>query len=78
MPIAGLHNHVFRHIHGRNLIYNTCWEDPRIDRALFGLGSSSGLVTITSAGCNVLDYLLDLPAVFFRWTSITAEIHFSR
>ena len=23
----------FRHVHGSRLIYNTCWEDPRADRA---------------------------------------------
>jgi S-adenosylmethionine-diacylglycerol 3-amino-3-carboxypropyl transferase len=28
----------FRHVHGSRLIYNTCWEDPRADRALLGVG----------------------------------------
>jgi S-adenosylmethionine-diacylglycerol 3-amino-3-carboxypropyl transferase len=48
-------------IHGHRLIYNTCWEDPRIDRQLLQLDSHSKIVVITSAGCNVLDYLLDSP-----------------
>ena len=48
-------------IHGHRLIYNTCWEDPRIDRQLLQLDSDSKIVVITSAGCNVLDYLLDSP-----------------
>ncbi len=51
----------FRHVHGSRLIYNTCWEDPRADRALLGLGTGSRLAMITSAGCNALDYLLDDP-----------------
>jgi S-adenosylmethionine-diacylglycerol 3-amino-3-carboxypropyl transferase len=53
---------VFHHMHGRQLIYNTSWEDPRIDRQLLQLDGSSRVVMITSAGCNVLDYLLDGPA----------------
>ena len=52
----------FNLVHTKGLIYNTCWEDPRIDRALLGINGESRLVMITSAGCNTLDYLLDLPA----------------
>ncbi len=57
-----LQNWFFRQVHENNLIYNTCWEDPRCDRALLGFDSSSEVVMITSAGCNALDYLLDGPA----------------
>jgi S-adenosylmethionine-diacylglycerol 3-amino-3-carboxypropyl transferase len=53
---------VFHHVHGGQLIYNTSWEDPRIDRELLKLDGLSRVVMITSAGCNVLDYLLDAPA----------------
>ena len=53
---------VFHHVHGSQLIYNTCWEDPRIDRQLMKLDAHSRVVMITSAGCNALDYLLDGPA----------------
>lgn len=52
---------LFQGIHSRGLIYNTCWEDPRIDRALLQLQQDSRVVMITSAGCNALDYLLDNP-----------------
>jgi S-adenosylmethionine-diacylglycerol 3-amino-3-carboxypropyl transferase len=54
-------NMVFHHVHGGQLIYNACWEDPRIDRQLLELKSDSRVVMITSAGCNALDYLLDGP-----------------
>ena len=27
-----LHDYAFRKVHGSTLIYNTCWEDPRLDR----------------------------------------------
>ena len=53
---------VFHHVHGGQLIYNACWEDPRIDRQLLDFKPDSRVVMITSAGCNALDYLLDGPA----------------
>jgi S-adenosylmethionine-diacylglycerol 3-amino-3-carboxypropyl transferase len=48
----------FQVLHRRNLIYNTCWEDPALDRAALQLGPDDRLLVITSAGCNALDYLL--------------------
>lgn len=48
----------FQFIHGNNLVYNTCWEDPRLDRQALDLKASDHLLVITSAGCNALDYLL--------------------
>jgi len=53
---------IFKQIHGNNLVYNTCWEDPRCDRQLLELDADSQVVMITSAGCNALEYLLDQPA----------------
>jgi S-adenosylmethionine-diacylglycerol 3-amino-3-carboxypropyl transferase len=60
--LKSAHDMVFRHVHNSNLIYNTAWEDPRLDRELMQLGADSRVVMITSAGCNALDYLLDNPA----------------
>ncbi len=60
--LKATHDLVFHHVHGGQLIYNACWEDPRIDRELLGLDATSRVVMITSAGCNALDYLLDGPA----------------
>lgn len=56
------HDLLFKTVHQRYLIYNMCWEDPRIDRQLLGLDGHSKVVVLTSAGCNALDYLLDGPA----------------
>jgi len=56
---------VFRFVHGNNLVYNTCWEDPRLDRKAMNLSSSDRVMVITSAGCNALDYLLNGPAEVF-------------
>ncbi len=61
-PMAWLQNKWFHTIHGRNLVYNTCWEDPRLDREALRLTPADRVVVITSAGCNALDYLLDGPA----------------
>jgi S-adenosylmethionine-diacylglycerol 3-amino-3-carboxypropyl transferase len=52
---------IFRLCHGSQLVYNTCWEDPRLDRQALRIGPSDQVLVITSAGCNVLDYLLDEP-----------------
>ncbi len=60
--LKSAHDLVFRHVHNSNLIYNTAWEDPRLDRVLMKLSADSRVVMITSAGCNALDYLLDNPA----------------
>ncbi|MEM7531830.1 MAG: BtaA family protein [Chloroflexota bacterium] len=57
-----IHDIMFRRVHNSNLIYNACWEDPRIDRQLLELDAGSQVVMLTSAGCNALDYLLDSPA----------------
>lgn len=56
-----IQNWLFRKLHGNNLVYNTCWEDPRCDRELLQLDEESEIVMITSAGCNALSYLLDKP-----------------
>lgn len=48
----------FQWIHGRHLVYNTCWEDPRLDREALRLTGEEHLLVITSAGCNALDYAL--------------------
>jgi len=54
-------NRIFESVLSNNLVYNTCWEDPRIDRQLLNIDSNSKVVMLTSAGCNALDYLLDDP-----------------
>jgi S-adenosylmethionine-diacylglycerol 3-amino-3-carboxypropyl transferase len=49
---------LFAAVQGRRLIYNTCWEDPAVDRAALDLQPDDRVLVITSAGCNALDYLL--------------------
>lgn len=63
MPSAQewISNKWFGLVHGKNLVYNTCWEDPRLDRVALDLGPEDEVLVITSAGCNALDYTLCSP-----------------
>ncbi|MCY2967998.1 MAG: BtaA family protein [Planctomycetota bacterium] len=54
-------NFWFQLVHQHNLVYNTCWEDPRLDRVALDTGPDDEILVITSAGCNALDYALTEP-----------------
>ena len=56
-----LDERLFRTLYASSLVYNTCWEDPAVDRQAFNLTPEDVLLVITSAGCNVLDYALLAP-----------------
>jgi S-adenosylmethionine-diacylglycerol 3-amino-3-carboxypropyl transferase len=43
------------------LVYNQIWEDPRVDLEALQLTSDSRVLTISSGGCNVLNYLVAIP-----------------
>jgi S-adenosylmethionine-diacylglycerol 3-amino-3-carboxypropyl transferase len=43
-------------------VYNQIWEDPVVDAEALQLGTHSRVLTISSAGCNALNYLLHNPA----------------
>ncbi len=49
------------HLWFRGFVYNQIWEDPRVDREGLRLDHDSKLLTISSGGCNVLNYLVDEP-----------------
>lgn len=49
---------LFGVLYARSLVYNTCWEDPAVDRQALQLRWDDTVLAITSAGCNVLDYAL--------------------
>ncbi len=49
---------VFTSVHGNNLVYNTCWEDPRLDKKVLNLTHEDNVFVITSAGCNALSYAI--------------------
>ena len=45
----------------RGLVYTQIWEDPRVDIEALQLDDTSRVLTISSAGCNVLNYLVRRP-----------------
>ncbi|MFM9903093.1 MAG: DUF3419 family protein [Pyrinomonadaceae bacterium] len=42
-------------------VYNQIWEDPRVDLKALKFDGSSRILTISSGGCNVLNYLVEGP-----------------
>ncbi len=42
-------------------VYNQIWEDPRVDLEALEIDSGSNVLTISSGGCNALNYLLAGP-----------------
>jgi len=42
-------------------VYNQIWEDPRVDLEALKLDENSRVLTISSGGCNALNYLLAGP-----------------
>jgi len=51
----------FSSVHQNNLVYVTCWEDPRLDRIAMNLTKDDTVFVLTSAGCNAIEYALDEP-----------------
>ncbi len=45
-----------------SFVYNQIWEDPRVDLKALELDFDSRVLTISSGGCNALNYLLANPA----------------
>lgn len=43
-------------------VYNQIWEDPRVDLQALQLNENSRVLTISSGGCNALNYLLAEPS----------------
>ena len=43
------------------LVYPQIWEDPEVDIQALNLSSDSNIFTISSGGCNVLNYLSEQP-----------------
>src|ERR1044071_9064883 len=42
-------------------VYNQIWEDPRVDVQALQLDGNSRVLTISSGGCNAINYLLENP-----------------
>lgn len=42
-------------------VYNQIWEDPRVDIEALRIDGDSRILTISSGGCNALNYLIEKP-----------------
>jgi S-adenosylmethionine-diacylglycerol 3-amino-3-carboxypropyl transferase len=42
-------------------VYNQIWEDPRVDLQALKFDENSRIITISSGGCNALNYLVEKP-----------------
>eukprot|EP01041_Mallomonas_annulata_P008145 gene8145-16740_t len=54
-----IHDKIMFKFLNQTYIYNVSWEDPRMDQRVFDLNESDHVITIASAGCNVLDYIIE-------------------
>lgn len=43
------------------IVFNMSWEDPEMDRRAFNLTDEDTVISITSAGCNPLNFLCQTP-----------------
>jgi len=46
----------------KGIVFNMSWEDPEMDRRAFGITPRDTVISITSAGCNPLNFLCQNPA----------------
>lgn len=67
-------NFIMTSIGRKKIIYNISWEDPAIDHTVMHMTPEDVVLTISSAGCNVLDYLCEGPkkiiAVDMNWAQL--------
>jgi ubiquinone/menaquinone biosynthesis C-methylase UbiE len=67
-------NFIMTSIGRKKIIYNISWEDPAIDHTVMHMTPEDTVLTISSAGCNVLDYLCEGPkniiAVDMNWAQL--------
>ena len=59
MIFSMIHDKLMFKFLNKTYIYNVSWEDPRMDQRVFDLNESDHVITIASAGCNVLDYIIE-------------------
>ncbi|MBN2447770.1 MAG: BtaA family protein [Phycisphaerae bacterium] len=60
MPTAGKRGLLERMVF-RGIVFNMSWEDPEMDRRAFQITPSDTVISISSAGCNPLNFLCQNP-----------------
>ncbi|CAF1032087.1 unnamed protein product [Rotaria sordida] len=60
-PEHGFTSHAWFCLYSQKIVFNCTWEDPLLDIEALKLSEKDNLVAITSAGCNILTYVLQKP-----------------
>lgn len=68
-------NFIMTSIGKKKIIYNISWEDPAIDHTVMHMTPDDVVLTISSAGCNVLDYLCEGPKKIIAVDMNAAQLH---
>ena len=68
-------NFIMTSIGRKKIIYNISWEDPAIDHTVMHMKEDDVVLTISSAGCNVLDYLCEGPKKIIAVDMNLAQLH---
>ena len=68
-------NFIMTSIGRKKIIYNISWEDPAVDHKVMHMTKDDVVLTISSAGCNVLDYLCQGPKKIIAVDMNAAQLH---
>jgi betaine lipid synthase len=68
-------NFIMTSIGRKKIIYNISWEDPAVDHKVMHMNDQDVVLTISSAGCNVLDYLCQGPKKIIAVDMNNAQLH---
>lgn len=68
-------NFIMTSIGRKKIIYNISWEDPAVDHKVMHMNDQDVVLTISSAGCNVLDYLCQGPKKIIAVDMNAAQLH---
>ena len=68
-------NFIMTSIGRKKIIYNISWEDPAVDHKVMHMTDQDVVLTISSAGCNVLDYLCEGPKKIIAVDMNAAQLH---
>lgn len=60
MPVSASRDRLERLVF-RGIVFNMSWEDPEMDRQAFNLTPQDTVISISSAGCNPLNFLCQSP-----------------
>ncbi len=75
--VQGIWERLFSHCFN-GFVYNQIWEDPRVDLQALNIDSDSTVLTISSGGCNILNYLVAGPRTIHAVDLNRHHVHFAK